>query len=629
MNEGPDVRLTGRAPGLARLLLRSFLLTPTKYDVASIRCETAMVAMRDGVRLSTDLYLPPGVPAPTIAVRTPYGRGMDGFVSAFLSLARRGYVVVAQDCRGTGASEPDSWDYYVNEPEDSYDLVEWTCQQPWFNGFLGSCGSSYLGQVQWQMGLHPSMSAIVPDVSGLGAAINTTRHHMFQKAYSRSVGKGEDKPDLPYFELEKVLLPETLATGYFNEPLHRPPSESIQRRFPEVREMTDVQAQRSLWTEYCRLDCRGRAQLIKKLLGIRQITAEDIESLGSIFGQHISHDRHTLPHVDLHELCASLHAPALLRTGWYDWGLNDALETWALITRAAPESVRSRCRLLIGPNAHNVPGYHEGMAEHPELHHSYGITTTLEVLLKWYETIQSGRFEEWPRVVYYLMGANEWCAADAWPLPGAQTFRLFLTPAGGLSPEAPKYPVAPTRYVYDPRDPTPTVGGSIVSFVYPPGSVDVSHVQKRSDVLVYNSEELATDLDVIGPLRFFLFASSSAVDTDFVVRLSDVFPDGRAVQLQNGVLRTRYRNLPQAPELLKPGQVYRLEIDMWATANRFKAGHRLRVDVSSADFPRFDRNSNRGGKPGEPTPAHQAVYQDQEHPSHLVFSVLGDRPFQR
>jgi uncharacterized protein len=139
---------------------------------------------------------------------------------------------------------------------------------------------------------------------------------------------------------------------------------------------------------------------------------------------------------------------------------------------------------------------------------------------------------------------------------------------------------------------------------------------------MYTTQPLAHDLDIVGPLRMILFASSSAVDTDFVVRLSDVFPDGRAIQIQSGILRARHRDYPRAPGLLTPGEVYRFEIDIWATANRFCAGHRLRIDVSSADFPHFDRNSNRGGMPGEPIPAHQAIYHDPEYPSHLVAFVL-------
>ena len=202
---------------------------------------------------------------------------------------------------------------------------------------------------------------------------------------------------------------------------------------------------------------------------------------------------------------------------------------------------------------------------------------------------------------------------------------FYLGGGGTLKTEPPRGSSQPDHYTYDPHDPTPTVGGSILSYLYPPGSVDVSAAQQRPDVLAFTTAVLERDLDVVGPLRMILYASSSAVDTDFVARLSDVFPDGRAIQIQSGILRARCRNPDGEPKLLEPGRIERFEIDLWATANRFKAGHRLRVDISSADFPHFDRNSNRGGEPGDPIPAQQTVYHDRDHPSHLLVSTLRKR----
>lgn len=614
-------RLAEAAPGLERILKRSMIHTPPQFAVSEIRLETVLVAMRDSVRLATDLYLPPDLPAPAIAVRTPYGRGWDSAVGTFLSFVRRGYVVISQDCRGTGDSEPDSWDYYMYEPEDGYDLVEWVSRQAWFDGFLGSCGGSYLGQTQWPMALHPRMSTIVPEVSGLGVASNTVHLHMFANAYARSVGRGRDKVALPHFELEEQMLEETLATGIFNEPLHRPFAEALLTRFPHLRALPPLQAKRWLWEHYCSLTCDGRAEFVRQAMGTKSVSILEVESLSTIFGHQIAHDAHTLPHPRPAEVCQSFHAPVMLRTGWYDWGINDALATWELLMRSAPEPLRSRCRLFIAPSAHNMPGYHEGMGEHPELHHAYSVATNLEMLLRWYTAVREDEIDAWPTVVYYLMGANEWQAANAWPLPEARTVPLYLGAGGRLTTVLPQSS-APDHYTYDPNDPTPTVGGSVVSYVYSPGSVDVSEVQRREDVLTYTSAPLEHSLDVVGPLRLLLYASSSALDTDFSGRLSDVFPDGRAIQLQSGMLRTRYRNLDGGPELLKPGRIYRFEIDMWATANRFKTGHSLRLDVSSADFPRFDRNSNRGGEPGPPVAAVQTIFHDPEHPSHLLLSVI-------
>ena len=623
----PETQLLARsAPFLHRLLKRSLIHKSPRFAVSEIRCETTKIAGRDGTRLATDVYFPPVLPAPVIVMRTPYGRGADSFAGVFLSLARRGYVIVSQDCRGTGDSDPDHWDYYMYDSEDGYDLVEWISQQPWSNGFIGSCGGSYVAQMQWQMAMHPRMTTIVPEVSGLGIAVNTAHLHMFCNAYAKSVGKGEGKVSVPYFELEEQMLDETLSTGYFNDPLHRPLPESVLDRFPHLKRTAAGDAQRWLWEHYCSLSCVGRARLVKEIMGVENVSTVDVESLSSVFGHRIAHDAHTLPHPRPEELCRSLHATVLLRTGWYDWGLNDALATWELLQRAALEPVRACCRLLIAPSAHNMPGYHEGMAEHPELQHAYGTATSLELLLQWYSDVQESKTETWPAVVYYLMGANQWCSAASWPLKEATTTALYLNSDGRLSRVAPPPGSTPDRYIYDPADPTPTIGGSIVSYVYPPGSVDISQAQRRSDVLTYTTPPLHQDLDVVGPLRLVTFASSSVVDTDFVARLSDVFPDGRAIQLQNGVLRARYRNIKEEPELLEPGRVYRFEIDMWATANRFKAGHRLRVDISSSDFPRFDRNTNRGGEPGPPIPAVQTVYHDSEHPSHLLLPVLSGLP---
>ncbi|HYB04995.1 MAG TPA: CocE/NonD family hydrolase [Nitrososphaerales archaeon] len=616
-------QLANVAPDLYHIVKRPLVLSKPRFSVSEIKLQTVMVPMRDGVNLATDLYSPPSVPAPAVVMRTPYDRASDETVKVFFFLARRGYIGVSQDCRGTGGSEPDYWNYYLNEPEDGYDTIEWITKQSWFDGFIGSAGGSYVGQTQWQMAAHPKMTTIVPEVSGLGVAINTAHLHMFVNAYARSMGHGEGKVDVPYYELEEKIKDETLATGYFNEPLHKPFSEALLNRFPNLRTLPPMQAKRWLWEYYCALSCADRVEFVKQAMGVEGgVTILEVEALNSIFGHQISHDRHTLPHPRMDELVGSLHSPVLFSTGWYDWGLNDALATWELLKRSGPEPIRSNSRLFIAPSAHNAPGYHEGMENHPELLHAHRFTTNFELLLSWYDTVREKRANSWPRVVYYLMGANEWRAASDWPIPEARQTAFYFSENGKLSSSPPKLSSSSDRYSYDPNDPTPTIGGSIVSYMYPPGSVDVSEVQKRSDLLTYTTDLLDHDLDVVGPLTLILYASSSAVDTDFAGRLSDVFPDGRAIQLQHTILRARYRNGRGDPELLEPHRIYKFEIDMWATGNRFKVGHRLRVDLSSADFPHFDRNTNLGGKPGNPVHAMQTVFRDSEHPSHLVASVI-------
>jgi predicted acyl esterase len=600
-------------------VVRGAVATAPRFDASELRRETVFVEMRDGIRLATDLYVPPRTPAPAIAMRTPYGRAASA--ELLTALAQQGYVVVAQDCRATGDSEPDEWDFYIYEGEDSVDCVEWITRQEWYDGFVGSLGGSYLAGTQWCMAVHPAMSAIAPEVGGLGVAPRRGgRLHMFVNAYARSVGKGSDKATgVSSQELERQMLDETLATGFFDEPIERPLSAAILERNPDLRTMSSVDARRTLHRRYSALPPAGRVEVIGLALGTEHVDYIDTEQLIDVFGPDVNPDSLLCPRASGEELAARIHAPALFITGWYDWGLDDTLATWDLLARAGAEGVRTRNRIVIAPSAHGAPGYREG--DEPELARMYRGAENRDLLLRWYEAVRTGTVDEWPTVVYFLMGANEWSTATAWPPADTQATELFLGPDGTLGETPPPAGAEPDTYVYDPLDPTPTIGGSILSSVYRPGSCDVSEVQARPDVLSYTTPVLDGDLDVVGPLRVVLHASSSAVDTDFFVRLSDVFPDGRAIQLQNAGLRARFRDLAKGPTLLQPGRVYELELDLWATANRFKAGHRLRVDVSSADFPRFDRNANRGGGPGGPVAATQTIYHDAERPSRLLLSV--------
>jgi uncharacterized protein len=596
---------------------------PVRYDREEIGRTTVWVAMRDGTRLATDVYQPPVEDAPAIAARTPYGRRTQE--DTYLSLACAGYVVVAQDCRGTGDSEPDHWDFYIYEREDSLDFVSWAISQAWYSGFLGSIGGSYVGGTQWCMAMHPQMSAIAPEVAGLGVAVGTgVRLHMMTGAYAQTIGKGPDKIAVDRDDLERSMHSQTLASGYFNDPLSQPIRADLMRRYPQLAGMKTAKARRWLWERYCRSEAAERGAMIRLALGVETISICEVERLDTIFPPSVHWDAHLLPSVRGDELCQSVQAPAFMITGWYDWCLDDALRTWELLAAHAPEPVRARSRLLITPSAHNKPGYREGRVDHPELDRTFRGDPSL--LLYWYDAVRAGSLDALPTVTYYLMGANQWCAASEWPPRQATRHELYLGPAGTLTWRGPPDRWEPDRYTYDPDDPTPTIGGSVVSAVYPTGSVDVTDLQVRSDVLTFTTPPLPHDVDVIGPLTLVLYASSSASDTDFVARLSDVFPDDRAIQLQTGIVRARYRNADGDPALLEPDMIYRLEIPMAATANRFAAGHRLRVDVSSADFPKFERNANRGGEPGPPLQAAQTIFHGSMYPSHLVVHVIGSAP---
>jgi len=623
----PDASFSTRelsvvAPDIAELLTRRGM--PTIESVGeTVECDTVTMRMRDGASLVADVYKPTPLVGPGLIVRTPYGRRQSTVVAVAKAFKSLGYVVVVQDCRGTGDSEPDEWDYYVYEAEDSIDTVEWAAAQNWYSGFLASFGGSYSGLTQWCMALTGAMNAIAPEVAGFGV-MATTRpsFHMFANAYSRSVGRGRPKSMTSLDELEAEMLGETLNSGYFNEPFAAPLSEEILDRYSELRQLTLADARARLYEIYAQSPPKERSEIIRVASNAHAVTLSEIEGLTRIFGHAINHDAHIRPRLRDEELIRRLCAPALVITGWYDWGLDDALATWTLLQRNGEKTVRDRSRLIITPQAHNKPGYHEGHDLHPELDRNFRTPDIVDLLVRWYDSVRTNHLGSWPKVIYYLMSANAWYEADSWPPLGAFEVTLYLDSDGALTEQQSETPRPPDQYRYDPANPTPTVGGSIVSSVYIPGSVDVSEVQRRDDVLTYTTKPFSSDFDVVGPMRAVLYASSSAVDTDFSVRLSDVFPDDRAIQIQHVTFRTRFRSSLGEPLPLEPGHVYRFEIDLIATANRFLKGHRLRLDISSADFPKFDRNTNLGGVEGHPIIAIQRVYHEARYPSHLILSTV-------
>jgi hypothetical protein len=609
-------------PMEARPILTGSEPTRPRFKVDDVQVDTAVpMRARDGNKLVADIYRPKGAGRlPTIVTRTPYGR--DKQSPTMLALAQHGYAAVAQDCRGTGASEPNHWDMYVYEPEDSYDTVEWLTQQTWYDGGIGGVGGSYVGETQWFMSMHPAMTAIAPEVAGIGGLpMSGVRHHMFVNSYIRTVGKGETKVAVDSAVMERDMLPQTWATGYFDKPLRPDAPPRLFQRYPELEALDADERHAEMWRRYVGMPPKERADLLKFLLDAPEVNFYNFGDVPPVFGAVGATPAFKYVKPSIPELYRELHAPALMLTGWYDWGLNRAFHTWELIQRHARDAVRTGSRFVIGPSAHNVPGYRDG-SENPELRRTYRGIDNLELLLHWYGhwlRREPGALDGLSRVSYFLMGANVWDGADAWPPPDAKPTEFFFH-AGGVLSQEPPAESDPDSYVYDPKDPTPTKGGSILSAVVTPGSADVSEVQRRSDVLVYTTAPLPSPLRIVGNLKAVLHATTTAVDTDFVVRLSDVHPDGRALQIQSGILRLRFRH-PDAPALVEPGRLYRFEVDMWMTAHQFAAGHRLRIDVASADFPRFERNSNRGGSGGQPIPARQTIFHDPERSSHVVLPV--------
>ncbi len=292
-------------------------------------------------------------------------------------------------------------------------------------------------------------------------------------------------------------------------------------------------------------------------------------------------------------------------------------------------------RLLIGPWAHIRPYTAPTSGETGDI--DFGPEARIELhhyLLRWFDywlkDIDTGVMDE-PPVSLFVMGENRWRGEQEWPLARTHYTRYYLhaeAPAntrggGGTLSTSPPGDEPPDSYTYDPKDPVTTYGGN--TLIIPQGVADQRPVEDREDVLVYTSEALDRDLEVTGPIKVHLFASSSAVDTDFTAKLVDVRPDGYAHNLQDGIIRGRYRTSRSEPSLIEPGRVYEFVIDLWATSHLFKAGHRLRVEISSSNFPRFDRNPNTGaplGRDDRLEVAEQTVHHREEYPSHIVLPII-------
>lgn len=536
----------------------------------------ALVPMRDGVRLSTNVFLPPGPPGrvPVILERTPYGKA-DAAAPNYLTFVEHGYAVVVQDVRGRYASEG-SFDPLRQEGPDGDDTLNWIARQQWSNGRVGMIGGSYRGIVQWKAALtgNPHLKAIFPVVSGYddyrdrfyspGGALKLGHRLLWMSENLKAPGY---RPDFASFVLHLPLrTSDVAATGW--------PSQMY-------RDAIAHPTYDSFW----------------RALSVR----ERIDRIG---------------------------IPVFAVGGWYDNYAQSDLEAFAAMRKTSPES-----RVMIGPWAHSMS------YTFPEADFGPDSGAPIRAYqLAWFDRWLKGvpaPLVSGPDVRVFVMGANEWREFAEWPPEEARPKAFYLTSAGsansldgdGALSRAVPTRGAPDRFVFDPRHPVPTRGGPVCcnAKVFPWGPMDQRRVEQRNDVLVYTTAPLSRDLEVAGPVEVVLYVSTTARDTDFTAKLVDVFPDGYARNLSDGILRLRYRNSLEKAEPATPGAVYRVKVDAGVTANAFLKGHRIRLEISSSNFPRFDRNPNTGGTIANETkllPATQTVYHDRERPSQLILMTL-------
>ena len=542
------------------------------------------VAMRDGVRLSTNIYRPdaPGR-FPVLLMRTPYGNGGPGDKYG-LFFAGRGYAVVLQDTRGRYESEG-AFDPFRNEASDGYDTQQWVGTQAWSNGKIGTVGGSYVGITQWlpaPLG-SPYLVAMMPVVTVSDAYIFLQSGGVFPL---RVLTSWSFYMTVPYdFDMEEL-------TSRLDE---------INMSLPLIE-----QDRHAGW----------------KVLFLRDWLSHPEKDLfwekASIKGNF-----------------AAIKASVLNVGGWYDPFIGGTIDNFVGMTSSDidPE-IRAGQKLLIGPWSHGVFSVDGKLGEL-----DFGETSKTdmrELTLRWLDSrlkgMDTGIMDE-PPVKIFVMGENLWRYESEWPLARTDYRKYYFASSGNantlngdgsLSTRPPEGKPA-DRFVYDPENPVPSRADGAYYDALATGPHDQRPIEQREDVLVYSTPPLERDLEVTGPVEVVIYAASSAENTDFTAKLVDVHPGGRAFNLCEGIIRASYREGFTDPSNIEPGRVYEYHIDLVATSNVFDKGHRIRVEISSSNFPRFDRNLNTGRNFATDTTwvkAEQSVYHSREYPSCIVLPVI-------
>jgi len=567
-------------------------LAAEHYDV-TIEHDVS-VKMRDGVALRADIYAPKaGGKFPVLLQRTPYDRRYG--VDFGLRAASQGYVVIFQDVRGRFASDGE-WYPFKHESQDGYDTIEWAASLPNSNGKVGMFGGSYVGATQMLAAIAapPHLAGICPDVTASNYHENWTyQGGAFEQWFNESWTSG-------------LALNTLFRRAQQNSnAMHRVDKLPL--------------------SSYPLLDP-----------GAGTDSTEGSHDLAPYFTDWLSHPRYDgfWKRISIEDHFSQITVPIFHTTAWYDIFLGGSLRNYMGIkARGGSEQARRGQHLLIMTGGHAGEGPMIGDVDFGK----ESVVDMDELILRWYDSLFKGEkngLESEKPVKIFVMGKNVWREEDDWPLARAKSTRFYLHSLGKanslsgdgmLSTSAPPSEHA-DQYVADPGDPVPTYGGPLCcdGEHLRPGAVDQRPVEARSDVLVYTTAAFKDDFEVTGPVSVELYAKSSAVDTDFTAKLVDVWPNGFAQNLTEGILRARYRNSTEKLEFMNPGEIYKLTIDLWATSNVFLKGHRLRLEISSSNFPRFDRNLNTGEDAASSTrwvKATNTIVHGKEYPSAIILPV--------
>ena len=543
------------------------------------------IPMRDGVKLYADVYRPiKDGRYPVIVCRTPYST--QRFPSAYeepVFFARRGFVFVFQDVRGRHESEG-KWEPFRNDIEDGYDTIEWAAAQPWSNGKVGMQGHSYGGHVQWRaaMAAPPHLVTIVPMVASTSLYHNwVTLNGAWRLSFN--FGWGADRQ-------ESRIMQNMGIRGMKDGP------ES--QRYDKVL-------------------------LFLPLIGMQELLGRHAQFYTDWI-RHPDYDDYWKK-LNVEEVFESIGIPVFTHGGWFDIFTQGTQHGYTgMSRRGKTEIARRKSRMVIGPWEHGVSRRTGDLDFGPDALVQREVFE-LAWFDYWLKGAGNGVGAQAP-VTLFVMGKNIWREENEYPLARAQYRNMYFSSSGRLSWDAPADDSAPDRYDYDPANPVPSTGGNnCCGTPTRSGPRDQRPIESRADVLGYTSEPLAKELEVTGPVKVVLHASSDAPDTDFVAKLIDVFPDGRAINMCEGILRARYRESTSRPAPLEPGKIYELPIDLIGTSNVFLPGHRIRVDITSSHFPQFDRNPNTGepfGTSARTRVARQSIHHSRAHASHIVLPVV-------
>ncbi len=567
------------------------------------RAVTAHIDVRmpapGGVRLATDVYLPAGrVPCPAVLQRTPYGRGAGVVTTDMIEHTANGYALVSQDVRGRGDSTG-TFTPFFDEAADGAAAVRWVAEQPWCTGEVFMVGPSYVGATQWLAAAErpAGLRAFSPQIS--------TASYYDGWAYR---GGAFEFGFMALWALDFLGIPALAAATARGE--------TDQKQLARA------------------IDASSR---IGDFYTDPALRAEVLDDVAPYFADWVAHptDDDFWRPIEVADRFEDVDAPALVIGGWFDCFLPGTLRSFTgMRARSGPAGAHTQ--LIIGPWAH-------GPAAGVFAERSFGPMASSAAARV---TARQSRFFDSHRrgaspvaaapVTVFVMGANEWRELDGWPPPGAERVDLHLhsagdaaTAGGALDPLAPEDQPADV-YVHDPRHPVPTVGGQTflpgLTVAANAGPRDQRPIESRPDVLSYTTAALDGAIEIIGPVELVLYAASSALDTDFVARLVDVEPSGRALVITEGVLRARYRDSLSEPTPLAPDHVYEMRVDMGATAIVFPAGHRIRLDVASSSFPRYDVNTGViSPADGDIPVAVNRIFHDRSRPSRLSLWVTGGR----